>query len=100
MSAPTYDTGSMGLMLNELVTNAAKHGGAGRINVTYKIVDDVQELCVCDEGQGLANDFNPEQTAGLGMKVVNALARQLGGHVTAQVNPAGRGACFKVAYRA
>jgi two-component sensor histidine kinase len=97
---PTTRIQPIGLMLNELVTNAAKHGGAGRINVTYKIVDDVHELCVCDEGQGLANDFNPEQTAGLGMKVVNALAKQLGGHVTAEANPAGRGACFKVAYRA
>jgi two-component sensor histidine kinase len=96
---PTTRIQPIGLMLNELVTNAAKHG-AGRINVAYRIVDDMHELSVCDEGQGLANDFNPEQTAGLGMKVVNALARQLGGHVTAQVNPAGRGACFKVAYRA
>jgi two-component sensor histidine kinase len=54
-------------MLNKLVTNAAKHG-AGTINVAYKIVGDTHELSVCDEGQGLANDFNPEQTAGLGMK--------------------------------
>src|SRR3982075_1227096 len=97
---PTTRIQPIGLMLNELVTNAAKHGAGRRINVPYKIVDDVHELSVCDEGQGLANDFNPEQTAGLGMKVVNALARQLGGHVTAQANPAGRGACFKVAYRA
>jgi two-component sensor histidine kinase len=96
---PTTRIQPIGLVLNELVTNAAKHG-AGRINVAYRIVDGMHELSVCDEGQGLANDFNPEQTTGLGMKVVNALARQLGGHMTAQVNPAGRGACFKVAYRA
>jgi hypothetical protein len=34
------------------------------------------------------------------MKVVTTLARQLGGQMNAQANPAGRGACFKVAYRA
>ena len=96
---PTTRIQPIGLMLNELVTNAAKHG-AGRIDVAYRIVDGVHELSVCDEGQGLANDFNPEQTGGLGMKVVNALARQLGGHMTAQANPVGRGACFKVAFRA
>jgi two-component sensor histidine kinase len=97
-TVPTTAIQPIGLMLNELVTNAAKYG-AGRIDVAYKIVGDMHELSVCDQGQGLPADFNSEQTAGLGMKVVNALARQLGGHMTAHPNPAGRGACFKVAYR-
>jgi two-component sensor histidine kinase len=98
-TVPTTRIQPIGLMLNELVTNAAKHG-AGRISVTYRIIGDMHELGVCDEGEGLANDFNSEHTAGLGMKVVNTLARQLGGHMTTQANPAGRGACFKVMYRA
>jgi two-component sensor histidine kinase len=96
---PTTRIQPIGLMLNELVTNAAKHG-AGKINVDYKIVGDMHELAVCDEGQGLADGFDPDQVAGLGMKVVTTLAKQLGGHMIAQANPAGRGACFKVAYRA
>lgn len=95
---PTTKIQPIGLMLNELITNAAKHG-AGRIDVAYNIVGDVHELSVCDEGEGLASDFNAETTSGLGMKVVTALARQLGGHMSAQANPAGRGACFKVTYR-
>jgi two-component sensor histidine kinase len=85
-------------MVNELVTNAAKHG-AGRICVDYKIRRGTHELIVCDEGEGLSNDFSPAGSAGLGMKVVTTLARQLGGQMTAQANPAGRGACFKVAYQ-
>jgi two-component sensor histidine kinase len=96
---PTTRIQPIGLILNELVTNAAKHG-AGRINVEYKIIDGIHELSVCDEGQGLPNNFSPDGTAGLGMKVVTTLARQLGGQMNAQANPAGRGACFKVAYRA
>lgn len=88
----------IGLMVNELVTNAAKHG-AGRICVDYKIRRGTHELSVCDEGEGLSNDFSPAGSAGLGMKVVTTLARQLGGQMTAQANPAGRGACFKVAYQ-
>ncbi len=96
---PTTRIQPIGLMLNELVTNAAKHG-AGRINVEYNIVDGIHELSVCDEGGGLPNDFNQDVTAGLGMKVVTTLARQLGGQMTAQANPAGQGACFKVSYRA
>jgi two-component sensor histidine kinase len=95
---PTTRVQPIGLMLNELITNAAKHG-AGRINVAYKIADDMHELSVCDEGEGLPNDFNSEHTVGLGMKVVHTLANQLGGHMSAQTNPAGRGACFKVTYR-
>jgi two-component sensor histidine kinase len=95
---PTTRVQPIGLMLNELITNAAKHG-AGRINVAYKIADDMHELSVCDEGEGLPNDFNSEHTVGLGMKVVHTLANQLGGQMSAQTNPAGRGACFKVTYR-
>jgi two-component sensor histidine kinase len=88
----------IGLIVNELVTNAAKHG-AGRIYVEYKIRQGTHELSVYDEGEGLSNDFSPEGSAGLGMKVVTTLARQLGGQMTAQANPAGRGACFKVDYQ-
>jgi two-component sensor histidine kinase len=95
---PTTRIQPIGLMLNELVTNAAKHG-AGRINVSYTIAGGAHELSVFDEGIGLAEGFDPDQTAGLGMKVVKGLAKQLGGEITAMPNPAGRGACFKVAYR-
>ena len=94
---PTTRIQPIGLMLNELVTNAAKHGN-GPIGVRYKISNGIHELFVCDEGEGLPTGFNLEETTGLGMKVINTLAKQLGGHVTAQANPAGRGACFKVTY--
>ena len=94
---PTTRIQPIGLMLNELVTNAAKHGN-GPISVRYKISNGIHELFVCDEGEGLPTGFNLEDTTGLGMKVINTLAKQLGGHVTAQANPAGRGACFKVTY--
>jgi two-component sensor histidine kinase len=98
-NVPTTRIQPIGLVVNELVTNAAKHG-AGKINVEYNIVNGIHELSVCDEGDGLPNDFNHDLTAGLGMKVVTTLAKQLGGHMTAQANPAGRGACFKISYRA
>lgn len=96
-NVPTTRIQPIGLMVNELVTNAAKHGN-GPISVRYKISNGIYELFVCDEGEGLPTGFNLEETTGLGMKVINTLAKQLGGHVTAQANPAGRGACFKVTY--
>src|SRR4051794_671349 len=94
---PTTRVQPIGLMLNELVTNAAKHG-AGKINVEYTIDGRRHELSVCDEGEGLPRDFDPKNTNGLGMKVLHALAGQLGGSVCAGANARGRGACFKVAY--
>ena len=94
---PTTRIQPIGLMLNELITNAAKHG-AGRIDVEYTIEGGRHELSVCDEGEGLPRDFDSKNTDGLGMKVVHALAGQLGGTVSAAANACGRGACFTVTY--
>ena len=55
---PTTSIQPVGLIVNELVTNAAKHG-AGKINVTYKSGDTVRELIVCDQGKGLPDGFDP-----------------------------------------
>jgi len=88
----------IGLLVNELVTNAAKHG-MGKIDVTYRIESDVHELGVCDDGEGLPAGFDPAQSVtGLGMRVVTILASQLGGRMTAHPNPTGRGSCFAVTF--
>lgn len=95
-NVPTILIQPIGLMVNELATNAAKHG-AGKIDVTYKSDGGMRELTVCDEGRGLAAGFDPEESVtGLGMRVVTTLARQHGGSVTAGSNPSGRGSCFTV----
>ena len=97
---PTVHFQSIGLMVNELVTNAAKYG-AEEIKVHYRIGGDLHELSVCDDGEGLPQGFDPQQSLhGLGMKVVNVLADQLGGRLTAGPVPAGPGSCFKVAFHA
>jgi two-component sensor histidine kinase len=88
----------IGLLVNELVTNAAKHG-MGKIDVTYRIESDVHELSVCDDGEGLPAGFDPAQNVtGLGMRVVTILASQLGGRITAHPNLTGRGSCFTVTF--
>ena len=99
-NVPTTRIQPIGLLVNELVTNAAKHT-MGKIDVTYRIEGDIHELNVCDDGDGLPAGFDPEQSmTGLGMRVVTILASQLGGRVTAHLNPTGRGACFTVAFPA
>lgn len=95
----TAKIASIGLIANELVTNAAKHG-QGRIDVHYEIKNDLHELRVCDEGAGLVGDFEPDGTgAGLGMKVVSTLAGQLGAHVHVVPYGDGDGACIAVRFQ-
>ena len=54
---------------------------------------------VCDEGQGLPDGFDPYgTTAGLGMRVITALASQLHGTLSAGPREDGEGACFVVEF--
>jgi two-component sensor histidine kinase len=87
----------VGLIVNELVTNGAKHG-AGKITLSYHCKD-LCRVVVCDQGEGLPADFDPAKSAsGLGTKIVDVLARQLGGQFTAAANASGQGACFTVSF--
>jgi two-component sensor histidine kinase len=95
---PTTAIQPIGLLMNELVTNAAKHGGGG-IEVRYLVRDGVHELSVCDSGQGLPADFNPTETrASLGMRVVTVLVGELGGELRAGSKSDGSGACFTISF--
>ncbi len=97
-SVPTTLIQPIGLLVNELVTNAAKHG-AGPIDVTYAVADGVHSLVVCDEGPGLAPDFDPNsQRSSLGMRIITTLVKQLNGRLTAGNRSNGNGACFSVRF--
>jgi two-component sensor histidine kinase len=90
----------IGLLVNELVTNAAKHG-AGKITVAYQSQAGKRTLLVCDRGKGLPKDFNIEASrTGLGMKVISILTKQLKGTLTAGANSGGSGSCFEVSFPA
>ena len=90
----------LGLIANEFVSNAVKHGG-GRIGLSYTIKGREHMLSVCDEGPGLSPDFAAANWGhGLGMKVIETLTRQLKGNLAAQPNRDGRGSCFTVTFEA
>lgn len=98
-NVPTTSIQPIGLLVNELVTNAAKHG-AGEIEVCYTTDGGAHTLVVCDEGSGLAPDFDPNlDRPSLGMRIVTSLVRQLNGTLTAGERANGKGACFSVAFR-
>lgn len=94
---PTTWVQPVGLLVNELVTNAAKHG-QGVIDVRYGIEAGHHVLVVCDDGRDLPKDFDPAAASqSLGMRVVMSLAGQLGGALTSGHRPDG-GSCFKVTF--
>ena len=97
-NVPTTWIQPIGLLVNELVTNAAKHGG-GRISVSYTAANGAHELVVCDEGSGLAPDFDADAArTSLGMRIVTALTKQLDGSLSAGRRPEGQGACFTIRF--
>lgn len=78
---PIEKIAPIGMVVNELVTNACKNGAAN-IRVTFEPADsatDRYRLSVSDDGQGLPSDFDANHSPGLGMKVVQMVVRQLGG---------------------
>lgn len=97
-NVPTTQIQPIGLLVNELVTNAAKHG-KGKISVEYRRRTGEQVLSVCDEGDGLPPGFEITAINGsLGMRVVTSLSQQLDGKFSAVPRPGGTGTCFNVAF--
>jgi two-component sensor histidine kinase len=76
------------LIANELITNAAKHASPegsppGRVSVRLSEMADARLLLsVSDNGPGLPADFDMAKSKGLGMRVVAALTKQLGGNIS------------------
>jgi two-component sensor histidine kinase/PAS domain-containing protein len=74
------------LIINELIVNALKHafpeGIIGTITVSMRPdEDDHVMLTVADDGCGLPEELDMQQADTLGLRIVNALARQLRGQV-------------------
>jgi two-component system, sensor histidine kinase PdtaS len=80
----------LGLLINELVTNAAKHaypGGAGEIHVTGEQREGELHVEVSDQGVGLPKNFDIDgPRASLGFKVIKSLLGQLDGRITVSSN--------------
>ncbi len=73
----------LGLVLNELLTNALKYGasadGAHVVRVSLARADGQLTVRVADEGRGLPDGFDPTKSRSLGLQLVRSLTRQLRG---------------------
>jgi two-component sensor histidine kinase len=84
----------VGLILNELVSNAGKYAypdwPGGSIWVRLLQPDNKSILVsVRDEGAGLPRGFDPTTSKGLGTRLVNALSNQLGAELTRPTSATG-----------
>lgn len=91
---------SLGLLLNELVSNACKHAFPGTrqglIEIRLAQTDDLLTLEVADDGVGFSAQLRTEQSSSLGITLVQALADQLKATVRFQSNASGTTATIDI----
>jgi len=89
----------VGLILNELASNALKHAFPGRSSGCIRIGGHRSNgrihLTVRDDGVGLPKDFDARRTKSLGLQIVNILTGQLKG--TLELQP-GAGTAFHLSF--
>lgn len=85
---------SIGLVVNELVTNAAKHAfrdrETGRIEVSFRSHGEGWRLIVADDGVGMSPEaLTNGRPGGLGQRLIDAFARQAGGSLDMESDATG-----------
>ncbi|MEJ0042631.1 MAG: sensor histidine kinase [Rhizomicrobium sp.] len=89
---------SLGFVVNELLTNAAKHG-KGRVALRFSAkAEGGYVLSVSNDGVPLAEGFDPAAGRGLGMKIVKSFVDRIGGELRFGRGDADQGARFTVTF--
>jgi two-component sensor histidine kinase len=86
----------VGLIVNELVTNAFKYAfddAGGVIQVSFKVAAELAEghLVVQDNGRGMGKP----REGGLGLQLISALTRQIEGHFSREPTERGTRLCLR-----
>ena len=97
IDVPSADATALGLILNEVMTNAIKYGyadgRAGVLTVRAKQTDDGAHIAIADDGPGMPTGAFEE---GLGRTLINRLSRQV--NATAIWTDADPGACVTISF--
>lgn len=93
----------LGLILNEVITNALKHAFDAQDHGTITIsclldTDEFLIITVADNGKGLPVAFENHISGSLGFRIIRELTRQLKGTLTCEVNR-GTSFVFKIPQR-
>lgn len=88
---PTTLALPLSLIVNELITNSVKHAKSD-ITVRFESITPVSHsISVVDDGPGLPGGFDPANSKGLGMQIVQALVKEIGGELRFLTGNNGRG---------
>jgi two-component sensor histidine kinase len=73
---------SLGIIINELITNMMKHAFVGRdsgvISVTASLKGACATIVLQDDGIGMPDGIGPKASAGFGLQLVDMLIEQMG----------------------
>jgi two-component sensor histidine kinase len=95
----------VGLIINELVSNAGKYaypdraGGSIWVRVSFQTDKETIAIAIRDEGVGLPPGFDPTASKRLGTRLVNALSKQLGGELKRLPAPIGTNFTLQIPMR-
>ncbi len=82
---------SLALVINELISNAIKHG-KGLVEIVVEQGDAEIAVTVCDDGPGFPADFDPALAANTGLELIESLVKwDLAGQVEYGNQPQGGG---------
>jgi two-component sensor histidine kinase/putative methionine-R-sulfoxide reductase with GAF domain len=101
ITVPSRTATILALLINELVSNAVRHGfrdrEQGTISIRAHRHGDMATIEVENDGQHIAHDFRPEKSKGLGMRIVSRLVTSdLRGHF--QIDPSENGTLAKITF--
>lgn len=89
----------VGLILNEVVSNAIKYafpgGRKGKIFISLRIEHDQYVLCISDNGIGLPDNYDISTSESLGMSLIYGLSQQLEGVLEVKNDD---GLCFHIQF--
>ncbi len=94
---PIDQAAPLGLIANELITNAIKHRGPEQADIRVELHahGPALELTVTDQGPGLPANFDMRKSRSLGMRLITSLTGQIDASVTRL--PVERGTSFRIA---
>jgi two-component sensor histidine kinase len=98
LELPAVTAIPLGFIVNELITNAAKHG-TGRIAVRLEVNPAKgYALSVTNDGPALPEGFDPAAGKGLGMRIIRSLVERIGGDLRIDRGDNNQGARFTVLF--
>ena len=93
ISIPTKSAMSLGLIINEIATNAIKHGFTEKEEAVFSIkmkkdkVNNKYELTLSNTGKPFPKEIDIENTDTLGLRLISALVGQIDGTLELQKRP-------------